>query len=304
MKFGENLKKLRKSKKMSQETLAEKIGVSRQSVSKWETGEAYPEMNNILYLCDIFRCHINDLVHEDFVDINSLDEEIKMNVIKFKNEQQRKMKGISYIIYIISKIGQWFALLGIAILVLCFIAIPIVGSNIEIKDSEIEVYGNTYKYTINDNDIILMNDDNSKLLNIQTKTTTDLNSYISGHSATYFVICTEIIIICLIISIIFMYLLLRCLENLFKNIHNNDTPFTLDNVKYIKNMALFLILLVIFPMVSGLLFEIVTGIDMNISFEIMEVVFALIIISLAYIFEYGYQIQLDSNGRMYGDNDE
>lgn len=38
MNFGENLKKLRKSKKLSQEELAEKMQVSRQSVSKWETG--------------------------------------------------------------------------------------------------------------------------------------------------------------------------------------------------------------------------------------------------------------------------
>lgn len=38
MKFGDNLKRLRKSKKLSQEDLAEKMNVSRQSVSKWETG--------------------------------------------------------------------------------------------------------------------------------------------------------------------------------------------------------------------------------------------------------------------------
>lgn len=38
MKFGDNLRYLRKSKKLSQEDLAEKVGVSRQSVSKWETG--------------------------------------------------------------------------------------------------------------------------------------------------------------------------------------------------------------------------------------------------------------------------
>ena len=38
MKFGENLKQIRKTKKISQEELAEKLGVSRQSVSKWETG--------------------------------------------------------------------------------------------------------------------------------------------------------------------------------------------------------------------------------------------------------------------------
>ena len=38
MNFGENLKKLRASKKISQEELAERVGVSRQSVSKWECG--------------------------------------------------------------------------------------------------------------------------------------------------------------------------------------------------------------------------------------------------------------------------
>ena len=44
MKFGENLKLIRKSKKISQEDLADKLGISRQSVSKWETGENYPSM--------------------------------------------------------------------------------------------------------------------------------------------------------------------------------------------------------------------------------------------------------------------
>ena len=39
MNFGDNLKRLRKFKKISQERLAEKVGVSRQAVSKWETGE-------------------------------------------------------------------------------------------------------------------------------------------------------------------------------------------------------------------------------------------------------------------------
>ena len=70
MKFGDNLKKLRKKKKISQEELAEKVGVSRQSVSKWECGEAYPEMENILTLCDIFRCKINDLIHQNLADLN------------------------------------------------------------------------------------------------------------------------------------------------------------------------------------------------------------------------------------------
>ena len=90
MKFGDNLKLIRKSKKMSQEELAEKVNVSRQSVSKWETGEAYPEMNNILELCKIFNCKINDLVHEDMSDISSLDEEIVMKVAKLNEKSKNK----------------------------------------------------------------------------------------------------------------------------------------------------------------------------------------------------------------------
>ena len=102
MKFGENLKLIRNDKKISQEDLAERLGVSRQSVSKWETGENYPSMQNIMALCTIFKCKINELVHEDFTDINFLDEEIKMSVVKFKEEKQNKVKGLSKAISIIA----------------------------------------------------------------------------------------------------------------------------------------------------------------------------------------------------------
>ena len=90
MKFGDNLRNLRKIKNFSQEKLAEKVGVSRQSISKWECGEAYPEMDNILILCKIFNCKLNDLVHEDLTDISSLGEDVKMNVVKLKKEKQEK----------------------------------------------------------------------------------------------------------------------------------------------------------------------------------------------------------------------
>ena len=106
MKFGDNLQNLRKLKKMSQEKLAEKVEVSRQSISKWERGESYPTMNNIMTLCEIFHCNINELVQENLTDINSLDEEIKMSVVKFKEEKQKKIKGISKAIYILARIGK------------------------------------------------------------------------------------------------------------------------------------------------------------------------------------------------------
>ena len=106
MKFGENLKRVRKIRKISQEDLADKLGVSRQSVSKWETGENYPSMTNIMCLCSIFKCNINELVHENLDDINSFDEEVKMSVVKFKEEKQKKVKTLSKIIEVVAKIGR------------------------------------------------------------------------------------------------------------------------------------------------------------------------------------------------------
>lgn len=72
MSFGQNLQFLRKmSNKMTQEELAEKLGVSRQTISKWELDVVYPEMNKVVELCNLFSCSMDQLVRED---INISDE--------------------------------------------------------------------------------------------------------------------------------------------------------------------------------------------------------------------------------------
>ena len=48
MRFSEKLPKLRKNNNLSQEQLAEQLGVSRQAVSKWEAGNSYPDMEKML----------------------------------------------------------------------------------------------------------------------------------------------------------------------------------------------------------------------------------------------------------------
>ncbi len=47
---------------LTQEQLAETLGVSRQSVSKWESGQSYPEMEKLLALCELFRCDLDTLL--------------------------------------------------------------------------------------------------------------------------------------------------------------------------------------------------------------------------------------------------
>lgn len=65
MSFRDNLQHLRATRNMTQEQLAMLLGVSRQSVSKWEAERAYPEMDKLLRLCDLFGCTIDDLVTGD-----------------------------------------------------------------------------------------------------------------------------------------------------------------------------------------------------------------------------------------------
>lgn len=60
--LADNLQYLRKKNKITQEELAEELGVSRQSVSKWETGEAYPETEKLITLCDKFGVTLDDLL--------------------------------------------------------------------------------------------------------------------------------------------------------------------------------------------------------------------------------------------------
>lgn len=60
--FSENLTELRKLHNMSQEELAEKIGVSRQTLSKYETGESLPDIEKCRLLADVFGVSIDDLI--------------------------------------------------------------------------------------------------------------------------------------------------------------------------------------------------------------------------------------------------
>lgn len=66
MRFGEKLVKLRKSKGYTQEELAEKLGVSRQAVSRWEAGETSPDINTLAAVCDVFCVSADYMINDDY----------------------------------------------------------------------------------------------------------------------------------------------------------------------------------------------------------------------------------------------
>ena len=297
MKFGENLKIIRKNKKMSQEQLAEKVNVSRQSVSKWENGEAYPEMNNILELCKIFNCKINDLVHTDMSDISSLDENIIMNVVKFNEQKQNQVKSLSNVIEMIGKIGGIVLKVAIPFVILAMILIPYLVVNVEVNNDKISFKSDNIEVVEKNKiaifDVVLIGLDED----VSSKRIINL---FDENSKTEIILYSEVGFLFLLIDLIIMILIFKYVENLFKNIKNNITPFILDNVNYIKRISYLMISLIVITSLSGGLFNFIFNVnEENVGFDLISILEILIIFSMSYIFEYGYEIQKDSNGKMY-----
>ena len=83
--FSDNLKKIRKDNNLSQEQLAEELGVSRQAISKWESGSSYPEMDKIIQMCNKFNLNIDDLLNKDITEIKG-EEKVKNNINKYVDD--------------------------------------------------------------------------------------------------------------------------------------------------------------------------------------------------------------------------
>lgn len=89
IKISNRLIELRKKYGYSQEQLAEKLGLSRQAVSKWERAEASPDTDNLICLAKLYNISLDELLSTDEEDIDTI---IKDN--KEKNNENEKTKGI------------------------------------------------------------------------------------------------------------------------------------------------------------------------------------------------------------------
>lgn len=85
MNLSNNLKKIRKDNNLSQEQLAEKLGVSRQSVSKWESNQAYPEMDKVLQICQMFNLNVDELLNQNIKEVKE-KKESKNNINKYLDD--------------------------------------------------------------------------------------------------------------------------------------------------------------------------------------------------------------------------
>lgn len=80
MEISKCIKEARQNKNINQEDLAEKLGVTRQTISSWETGKSYPDIISVIKMSDIFDISLDKMLKEDKNLINNMQE--KMNTVK------------------------------------------------------------------------------------------------------------------------------------------------------------------------------------------------------------------------------
>ena len=104
MNFGEKITHLRKENNMTQEQLSEILGVSRQSISRWESGIAFPETEKLLQLSKLFNCTLDYLFKDDVSDKNANTVETKETIIYKKQNKLNNALNIVFSILILSLI--------------------------------------------------------------------------------------------------------------------------------------------------------------------------------------------------------
>ena len=100
MKIGEKLIELRKNNGLSQEQLAEKLNVTRQTISKWELGVSKPDIEKINEICKEFNIPVNE-----FMDENNVIEKEKNVIVKKKKVKNRKVILYFFWLLLIACVG-------------------------------------------------------------------------------------------------------------------------------------------------------------------------------------------------------
>ena len=121
MELGKQIKKYRNELGLSQDALAEKIYVSRQTISNWENDKSYPDVNSLVLLSEVFKVSIDNLIKGD---VEIMKEQVNAED-KRELEKLGQVFGILFLLVVVSPIplahflnfvgiGIWLLLVGVA----------------------------------------------------------------------------------------------------------------------------------------------------------------------------------------------
>lgn len=115
MKFHEKLYDIRRKQGLSQEELGYELQVSRQTISKWETGQSYPDFQKLVMLSDYFGMTLDELVHD--LDVEDIREKnLTDDKVSSMHMDLEKMKHLTKLV------AKILCVIGIAVVCIILIA--------------------------------------------------------------------------------------------------------------------------------------------------------------------------------------
>ena len=118
IKIGKFIAAKRKEQNLTQEKLAEKLGITDRAVSKWETGKSLPDASIMLELCALLGITVNDLLCGEVVSMENYNEQMEKSLIelvKQKEQSDKRLLTMEIVIGLISTIFL-FAMLAVGII--------------------------------------------------------------------------------------------------------------------------------------------------------------------------------------------
>jgi len=120
MALAEQLKESREKMELSQTDVANRLNITRQSISKWENGKGYPDLDNLVLLSEVYEVSIDELLKENDTlkkKIEANNDLIEINKKKLERldtlEPETRPKDDSFLLLVLSLASCWVPILGI-----------------------------------------------------------------------------------------------------------------------------------------------------------------------------------------------
>ena len=135
IKIGKFILNCRKEKGLTQEQLAEKLGVTSKSISRWENGNTMPDYSLLKDLCNELDINVNELLSAEKIKVNDYMNKSEENLIKLRKQIDKRKKLLTIISYIF-----------MAIIIIAFI-LNIVLNRIFLDDRHWNIIRYTFLYS-------------------------------------------------------------------------------------------------------------------------------------------------------------
>lgn len=140
MELGKQIKNCRQEANLSQEELAERVYVSRQTISNWENDKSYPDVNSLVLLSEVFHISLDKLIKGD---IDRMREEIKKEEVTKLNHYSN-IYAVLFIIMLVSAVPlvhwlDWWGFLPLGIIFAVTLYFALKAEKVK-KDNDIQSY--------------------------------------------------------------------------------------------------------------------------------------------------------------------